>query len=468
MAEQKKQGLHIGVKSFLGVILVIAVLMVLTYALPFFIPGGTYARVVDAAGNTVIDPAGGFTYVEGGLPLWKWLLSPVLVLGAEGGGMIAALLVFLLVIGGVFNCLEICGLMRYLLARLVHRFGHSRYRLMAVVVLFFMSMGAFIGSFEECVPLVPIVVSLAVGLGWDVMTGMGMSLLAAGCGFAAGVCNPFTVGVAQSLAGLPMFSGLWLRAIAFALIYLLLLAFLTRHAKRADALADGAAHEEDFVPEPRMDRALRLFVGILGAGIVLVLSSGFITALQDYTMIIVAVMFLLAGVTAVLRTGMKPRELGKWFARGCVSILPAILLILMASSIKYTLTEGRILDTLLHGAVGLADGLPRGAIVLFIYFLVLVLNFFISSGSAKAFLLMPLIVPMAQMFGIESQLTVMAFAFGDGFSNVFYPTNAALLIALGLADVSYTDWVKFSWKFQLVNLALTSLLLLFGLAVGYA
>ena len=95
------------------------------------------------------------------------------------------------------------------------------------------------------------------------------------------------------------------------------------------------------------------------------------------------------------------------------------------------------------------------------------MNFFISSGSAKAFLLMPLIVPLAQMFGISSQLCVVAFAFGDGFSNVFYPTNAALLISLGLADMSYGKWVKYSWKFQMLNLLLTSGLLLLGLTVGY-
>ena len=95
------------------------------------------------------------------------------------------------------------------------------------------------------------------------------------------------------------------------------------------------------------------------------------------------------------------------------------------------------------------------------------MKFFIISGSAKAFLLIPLIVPMAQLFGIEPQLCIVAFAFGDGFSNVFYPTNAALLIALGLTDVSYGKWLKFTWKFQLLNLVLTSLLLLLGLAVGY-
>ncbi len=463
--EEKKSGLNVSVKSFLTAIAVILVLMVLSYGMTFLIPGGEYARTVDGGGNTVLDPAGGFSYVDGGLPLWKWLLSPVLVLGAEGGGMVIAILAFLLVVGGVFNALEVCGLMRYMLQKLVSRFGKARYQLLAVMTLFFMAMGSFIGSFEECVPLVPIVAALAVNLGWDVMTGLGMSLLAVGCGFAAGVCNPFTVGVAQSLAGLPMFSGVWLRGIGFVLIYALLMAYLLRHARTVDRGEVSA--QAGFTPDGKLDAGLKWFGGVLGLGIALVFSSSFLTALQDYTMIIVAVMFLVGGIAAALACGMEAKTLGKAFGTGMGSILPAVLLILMASSIKYTLTEAKILDTLLYWAVGAVDGLPQWCIILSIYLIVLVMNFFISSGSAKAFLLMPLIVPMAQLFGIEKQLCVMAFAFGDGFSNVFYPTNAALLIALGLADVSYTDWVKFSWKFQGMNLILTGGLLLFGLVVGY-
>ena len=143
------------------------------------------------------------------------------------------------------------------------------------------------------------------------------------------------------------------------------------------------------------------------------------------------------------------------------------IMILMASSIKYTLEEAKILDTILSSAMGVAETLPKWVVILFIYLLVLGMNFFISSGSAKAFLLMPLIVPMAQVFGISPQLCVMAYAFGDGFSNVFYPTNPVLLISLGLADVSYGKWVKWTWKFQMLNLVMTSGLLLLGLAIGY-
>ncbi len=178
-------------------------------------------------------------------------------------------------------------------------------------------------------------------------------------------------------------------------------------------------------------------------------------------------MFLLAGVTATLISGMKAGKLGATALQGVINILPAVLMILMASSIKYTLEQAQVLDVILEGAVGLAQTLPNWVVILFIYLIVLMMNFFIPSGSAKAFMLMPLIVPLAQVFGISSQLCVLAFAFGDGFSNVFYPTNPALLISLGLAKVSYGQWAKWSFRFQLCNLLLTSLLLLLGLAVGY-
>ena len=467
MAEKEKGGLNISVKSFITAIVVIFALMVGSYVLTLVVPGGEYARIEDANGNMVIDMDGGFSNVDGGIPFWKWLLSPFLVLGASGSGTLIAVIAFLLIIGGIFNSLDKSGIMKYMLDRVVKRFGAVRYRLLAIVTFFFMAMGAMIGSFEEVVPLVPIVVALAINLGWDALTGVGMSILAAGCGFAAGVCNPFTIGVAQELADLPMFSGAWLRIVAFVLIYALLLGFLVLYSKKHEKPISRAKELEAFTADKKMDKGLICFVSILGAGIFTVLCSGFIPALQDYTMIIVAVMFLVAGIVSTLVSGMKGKVLAKTSWQGVTTIFPAVLMILMASSIKYTLEEAHILDTILHGAVSLAETMPKWSVILFIYLVVLVMNFFIPSGSAKAFMLIPIIVPMAQIFGLSSQLCVVAFAFGDGFSNVFYPTNPVLLISLGLADVSYSKWVKFSWKFQIPNLILTSAILLFGLAVGY-
>ena len=466
METNEKKGLNVSVKSFITAIAVIFGLMVVSYILTFIIPGGQYIRVDDGAGNMIITADSVFENVAGGIPFWKWLLSPLLVLGAPGSALVIAVIAFLLVIGGVFEGLAQCGLMKYMLDKIAHRFGERRYTLLTAIMFFFMAMGAMIGSFEECIPLVPIVVSLSLSLGWDKLTGLGMSLLAVGCGFASGVCNPFTVGVAQGLAGLPMFSGIWLRAVSFVLIFGLLWLFVRRHAKKVEQpiAAEITLH---FADDPKLNRGLTVFAVIIAVGLVTVLSSGFITFLQDFTLYIVALMFLVAGIAAPLTAGMSGKNLGKAFVKGLIGFLPAVLMILMASSIRYTLDTAHVLDTVLHGAVGLAAAMPKWVVILFIYLIVLVMNFFIGSGSAKAFMLIPLIVPMAQIFGISPQLCIVAFAFGDGFSNVLYPTNAALLVALGLADESYGKWFRWSVKFQLMNLALTSALLLLGLAVGY-
>lgn len=434
-------GINISVKSFITAIIVIFVLMVLTYGLTFIIPGG-------------------------GIPFWKWALSPILVLGAEGNVSLIAVIIFLLVIGGIFNCLDKCGLMQYMLDTITDRFGKDRYKLLAFITLFFMAMGSMIGSFEEAVPMVPLVVALAVRLGWNPLVGLGMSILAIGCGFSAGVCNPFTVGVAQELAGLPMFSGIWLRLLGFVLVYALLLAFLYFSAKKIEKPIDVNAFKNSFTYDAKMAKGLKLFAGIMSGGILLVLSSVVLTFLQDITMIIVAITFLIAGIVSVVATG-RGGNIPKTFFSGVGSVFAAVFMILMANSIKYTMVEGNILDPILQGMVNTAATLPGWSVILFIYLIVLVMNFFIASGSAKAFLLMPLIIPIAETFGISAQLCIVAFAFGDGFSNVLYPTNPVLLISLGLADVDYGKWFKWSWKFQFMNLIITSLLLLFGLVIGY-
>ena len=467
MSQSDKKRLNISARSFITAILVIFVLMVVGYILTLVIPGGSYARVEDANGNMVIDTEGGFSHVEGGISFFRWLLSPILVLGASGSGALIAVIAFLLVIGGVFTAMDGCGLIRYMLNRVSHRFAGVRYRLLVIIPLFFMALGSMVGAFEECVPLVPIVVALATSLGWDALTGLTMSLLATGCGFAAGVCNPFTVGVAQQLAGLPMFSGVWMRLLSFGLIYALLLGFLFYHAKKVEKPIAQDEPGKRFVPSPSMDRGLWCFVSLLGIGILTVLCSSFLPFLQDYTMVVVAVTFLVAGIASTLVCGLGVKKLGAYFLSGILGILPAVAMILMASSIKYTLEEAKVLDTILHGAVDLANLLPSWTVILLIYLIVLVMNFFIPSGSAKAFMLIPLIIPLAQIFHISPQLCVLAFAFGDGFSNVFYPTNPALLISLGLADVEYGKWFRHSWRFQFANLILTSLILLLGLVIGY-
>ena len=412
-----------------------------------------------------------FTYVLtlvlecDGISFVKFLFSPILALGSSSGSTTIAVLVFLLIIGGITNGLNNCGFMEYMLDKITYKYGKHRYMLLFMLVLFLMTMGSVVGTFEEVVPLTPIMVSLAINLGFDGLTGIGMSLLAVGCGFAAGVFNPFTIGVAQELAGLPMFSGINLRLLSFVLIYAMLMFFLYRHAKRI--AKDNKNVTTTFTENPDMEKAYKAFIIIFSIAIILVLSSPFITALQDYTLIIVALMFLIAGIVSIKLTKTSTKQLLSFMKDGTLNVLPSALLILMASSIKFTMEESGVLNNILNILAGYASGMNNVELILFIYIVCLILEIFVPSGSAKAFLLIPLLTPLAVKFGLSTQLVVLAFAYGDGFSNVFYPTNPALIISLSLTKISYRKWFKYSWKFQLANLILTSGILLLGLVINY-
>ena len=477
MEKQSKRVFNVGTRSFIAALIILFLLMGLTYALTLILPAGEYARVITDGKESIVS--GTYQSVTGGIPFWEWLLSPFLALGSSGSGTVIAIIAFLLVIGGAFHALDECGVLSYMFNRVYRMFETRKYRLLLIVSLFFMSLGAFVGSFEECVPLVPIAVALAYSLGWDALVGLGMSLLAVGFGFSTGVLNPFTVGVAQKLVGLPMFSGVWMRLLTFVLIYGLLIAFLIPYAKKIEkhpqksmiydpAMAERwATLRTDYVEDKRKDRALIWFALVLGCGVLLILASSVVPFLQDIIMPLIALIFLIAGTVSSLVSGMRLGDYFKSFGKGMLDILPAVLLILMANSIRYTMVESKILDTILYQTVQLTQSAPSGIVVLMIYALALILELFISSGSAKAFLLMPLIAPIADLSGISRQIAVLAYAFGDGFSNVFYPTNPVLLISLGIVGIGYGKWFKWSAKIQVAVLALTCALLLFANAIGY-
>ncbi len=458
MKEESKNKLDsISIKSYLSSMIIILCLMIATYVLTFVLPAGQYT-------GEVYNELGDVSF-----PFYKFILSPFLVLGSDGNTLLIAILAFLLVIGGVFEALTRCNFMEYLLKKLVKRFYKKRYAIIYVIVLFFMLLGSFVGSFEEVIPMIPFVCALTVSLGFDNLTGLGISLLAAGGGFASGIMNPFTVGIAQKIAEVPLFSGAWIRILTFVGIYFLLTTFLMLHAKRVEKKNGRKVNdfEVDFKKDVNLDRAIIVFGSVLGTGLILCVMSTVVTFLQDYTLIIIALCFLIGGVSASLTAKMSVREMLSAFGKGALIMLPALLLILLASSIKYILVESFRLDTLVYNLMKVAGGLSPYLLILFIYLVVVLTELFIASGSAKAFLLIPLILPIASAFDIPANLVVLAYIFGDGFANYIYPTDAALLISLNLSDYTYVRYIKDTWIYHLLTFILTCAILIFGLAVGY-
>lgn len=477
-------GLQIGTKSFLSTVAILLVLMIFVGILTQILPQGSYQRVMSENGYEMVVE-GSYAPTENAqrLPVWRWFTAPFELLGDSQSLTAIVIIVFIILVGGTFSILEKAEVFRYLIAVTIQKFGGKKYHLLCLITLLCMVLGSTMGLLEETVPLVPILVLLALALGWDTLTGLGMSIMAVGFGFAAGTFNPFTVVIAQRLAEVPLFSGLWMRLLAFVLIYGLLCAFLIRHAKKVEkdpasspVFADDekrrqtlqAADDTALLENASVARAAKAFGISLLLIFAYVVAALAVPALSDYTMVVMALVITAGGLIAGKISRYKPRGMAKDFASGMLSMAPGSLLIILSMSVRFIIEKGGIMDTILHWAYTLMQDLSPMAAILIVYLIVLVIQFFISGAASKAFLIMPLIVPLADMVGLTRQSIVLAFCFGDGFTNVFFPTNALLLIVLGIVSVPYSKWFHWTWKLQTVILVVTALLLLFAVQVGYA
>ncbi len=398
---------------------------------------------------------------------WAWPLASILVLGSDSGGMIIAITIFLLIIGGAIHILKETGLIEGVIQATVRRFKDRSFMLLSLLVLIFMSMGAFVGVFEEVVPLVPLMIILAKRMGWDDMTGLGISVLACGLGFAAAVSNPFTIGVAQKLAELPIFSGALLRVAVFISVYAILVSFLWIRIKKIKVDPQLDVEVESIIEMNVPKNAYMVFVALMCGMAAFIALSPFASILRDLSLPVIALVFLVSAVSVGMIVKGDLKWVGRHYFKGAVDMSPAILLILLATGIKHLMVEGRLLDIILEFMASNSGNLDSFVSILLVFVSVLGLNFFIGSGSAKAFILMPVVVPMMDLIGVSRQLGVLAFQFGDGFSNVLYPTNAVLLIALGISGVSYGKWLRFVIPVQALMLVISVGWLWIAYQIGY-
>jgi uncharacterized ion transporter superfamily protein YfcC len=294
------------------------------------------------------------------------------------------------------------------------------------------------------------------------------------------VFNPFTIGVSQKLASLPMFSGALPRIFLFVIGYIILAVFLRAYARKIDKHPEISpvfqedqkerirlgSFEVDKSDDPRMRSAL-IFLAVFFLLILVVLvASPFITFLSDYALPITGLLFVIGGIGAGLMTGLG-KKVWKAAWDGFLGIAPAVPLLMMAASVRYIVQMGGILDTILHSASSFTTNLSPFMAALAIYGLTLVMELFITSGSAKALLLIPILMPLADIVGVNRQIAVSAYCFGDGFSNLVYPTNAALLITLSLTVVPYHKWVRWLLKLWLWIFLATVVFLAIAVAINY-
>jgi len=482
----KDSAIKIGGKAFLLSAMIILALMIVSGILTRILPAGLFERVV-SEGRTLVVNGSYREIARPAYPVWRWFTAPIEILFGPDNLTPIVLIIFISVIGGSITILEYAGVMEALINFLVARFAKRKYLLITVIICFFMFIASFVGIFEGMVPLIIFIIPVAISLGWDSLTGLGMSLLPLAFGFAAAVTNPFTIAVAQKIADLPLFSGAPLRLVFFVIVAVLVNLFVIRHAKKVERNPESSiCFREDEALRQKLRaagntaegagkknitkgqwRALYWFGAWITLAMLLVVSTSRISSLSNLAFPMMTVLFLTGGIGSGIFAGLKAGEIGRAFGKGMLNILPGIVLVLMAYSVKHIITTGLIMDTILFQAAELIRQSPPMAAAFLVYATTLVMNFFIGSASAKAFLMMPLLTPLADLVGITRQTAILAFDFGDGFSSMVFPTNALLLIALSFSVVSYTKWVRWTWKFQILALALTSAFLAFAVKIGF-
>lgn len=451
--------------SFLTSAIIIFSIMMIAGILTILLPSGEYERAF-INGKTVIIEGSYHIIEKPYYPFYRWLTAPIEVLWSPDAVLVISIIAFILIVSGSIYILNKTRVIEFIINNIVKRYSRQKSIFLALVVLVFMLLGSLMGIFEEIIPLVPIMVMFSISLGWDDLSGLGMSLLATGFGFSAALANPFSLGVAQKIAGVPLFSGIGFRVIIFITTYLIVLFFLRRYTK---------THQKEVIEQnintinydENTSKASKISILMLAILFVLILFSGFTGFLSDLMLPIVALLFLLTGLLSGLIVERNIFKVFKDFLIGTKDVLLGVPLVLMAVSVKLIITNGKIIDTILHQAYLVISSYGPFTAVFLIYLLFFIMDLFVPSASTKAFLMMPVIAPLADLVGITRQTTVLAFMFGDGFSNLLYPTNPVLLISLGLVGVSYFKWFKFVWKIQLIAFLLSLLYLYIAVRIGY-
>ena len=425
---------------------IIAAIIALCAVLTWFVPGGQYVKAEDGTLS--------YEAVDNVPQTWQ-------VLSAIYHGFVkqAGIIVFILVVGGAFWLLNATGAVEVGIQRFIVKIGNrDRLVLVALTVLFSLA-GAVFGMSEETIPFVGIVVPLVVSMGYDAFMGMLVVYVASNVGFSSAFLNPFTVGIAQGMADLPLFSGMGYRLFCWAFLTLLMVVFVWFYAKRTRKESGNPSvipSEAKESVKSLTKRQAWILVVLLLTVIALIVG----VTCWDWYMSEITGLFLGMGIVCGIIAGFSANKIADELIAGARDILSAALVVGFASGIIVILQDGKVVDSILHGMQEGLDGTSQVASLSAMYGIQALINFIIPSATAKAAITIPIMAPFADMVGVSRQAMVLAFQFGDGFTNMVTPTSGVLVAALAMARIPYADWVKWTWKGVVVLLVLGLLLLL--------
>lgn len=427
-------------------VLLLGILLISTI-LTYIVPAGEYTRV-EVDGRTVVDP-----------DTFQWKdatpVGPFNMIQSIHTGMVEAanIIFFVLIIGGFFGVLSATGTVDVLIQTMANKLTKREKLLIPVMMLFFAIGGSLMGMAEETLAYIPLLIPLALALGFDTITGTAMVILGASAGFTTAVMNPFTVGIAQGIAELPMFSGMGYRLILFVIVYLVSVVFVYRYAMKVkknpeigfygnyskESASDLVSTSVKFTAKHKLIvTAFLLNYVVLAFGVIKY--QWYITE--------IAALFVALTVIIGLIGSLSADKLVSSFTSGSAALIGGALVIGLSRATLVVLNEGSIVDPMLYGISEAIKDVPAYLSVIGMYNFQAIIHFVLASGSGHAMLTMPIMTPLADLLDITRQTAVLSFSFADGIGNIIFPTAGTLMAGLAIAGIPWTKWAK--WVLPLV------------------
>jgi uncharacterized ion transporter superfamily protein YfcC len=441
-------------------------IMVLAWLATWLLPQGSFETALNEQGRPMVVP-GTYAVADERVRLAPWVLFTAVPRAMADA---QAIIFFLLIVGGAIAVLRATGTIDALLGAILRRIGHSPALLIAIGTTMFAIGSSTLGASTEYIPFAAVLVALCLAMRMDAMAAIGIMVAGYGIGYGVAVLNPYTVIVAQDIAGLPPVSGLWFRLALFVPFVAIGVHHVWAYSRRVQAdpaasLMVGVAPVMEPAGEYPPLNGRRLIVALLTLVALAAMVYGI--PVRGWYLVELGAIWLALAVAAGVVGGLDLDDTAKRFAAGASELAVVALLVGFARSIALLLEDGQVLHTIVQGlSLPLQQVVPELSAVGMLL-MQTVLNFFIPSGSGQAFATMPIMAPLGDVVGVSRQVAVLAFQFGDGFSNMILPTNIVLMAILGVAGIPYAKWLRFAAPLLLKLMAAASVALVVAVFIGY-
>lgn len=428
-------------------------------AATYLIPAGEFDRIELENGRAAVDPES-FTYLES-TPTGLTEFITAIPRGLVDAGEVVF---FTLIIGGMFMVLRESGIIEIAVDKMARKFSKKSIFIIPVLVAVFAAVATLIGTAELSLVYIPVIIPLVIALGYDSMTAAAIALCGTVIGYTVGVLNPINTGLAQTIAEIPTFSGLGFRLILFVIVLAVTALFIMRYARKVQKNPEASLVYEDDAEKREMYSAIGDSAPltatkrqIAGAFFILIFFGILIWGVttQGWFMIEMAGLFIIMGVTVGLISGLNLTSISEAFTKGFREVLMGAIIVGLARSVAVILEDGQVMDTIVNGLGTVVGELPPVLAAAGMYFVQLLINFVIPSGSGQALVTMPIMAPLADMVNVTRQTAVLAFQLGDGFAHILYPTSGYFMAALALAGVEWHKWIRFFFPLFIIFMVIS-------------